>query len=94
MLRINQIILSKPFRTVRKIVIFIVGITVLLLGIAMMVLPGPASLVIPAGLGILAIEFAWARIILKKAKELFKGAMDKYTSKRKKQGGDEPPTQT
>ena len=30
--------------------------------------PGPAFIVIPAGLAILGIEFAWARIWLKKAK--------------------------
>ena len=33
----------------------------LLLGIAMIVLPGPAILMIPLGIGILATEFAWAR---------------------------------
>ncbi len=33
----------------------------MLLGIVMIVTPGPAVLVIPVGLGILATEFAWAR---------------------------------
>ncbi len=37
------------------------GGAVLLLGLAMIALPGPACVVIPAGLAILAIEFAWAR---------------------------------
>lgn len=32
-----------------------------MLGMALIVLPGPASLVIPAGLAILAREFQWAR---------------------------------
>ncbi|WP_348650829.1 PGPGW domain-containing protein [Thermodesulfovibrio sp. 1176] len=32
----------------------------------MLVLPGPAFLVIPLGLGILAIEFSWARRLLAK----------------------------
>ena len=32
----------------------------LLVGIAMILLPGPACLVIPAGLAILATEFEWA----------------------------------
>jgi uncharacterized protein (TIGR02611 family) len=45
----------------RRVVIAIIGGTVLLLGIAMLLLPGPGLLVIPAGLGILAIEFVWAR---------------------------------
>jgi tellurite resistance protein TerC len=45
----------------KRIVITIVGFTVLGLGIAMLVLPGPAFIVIPVGLGILGLEFAWAR---------------------------------
>ena len=45
----------------RKIVIAIAGFTVLCLGVAMIVLPGPAFIVIPAGLAILAVEFAWAK---------------------------------
>jgi tellurite resistance protein TerC len=35
----------------------------------MIVLPGPAFLVIPAGLAILALEFAWAKRLLTEAKK-------------------------
>lgn len=45
----------------KKILVGIMGGTVLLVGIVMIVTPGPAILVIPVGLGILATEFAWAR---------------------------------
>jgi uncharacterized protein (TIGR02611 family) len=48
-------------RHAKRIVVLIVGMTVLLVGIAMIVLPGPAIVVIPIGLAILATEFAWAR---------------------------------
>jgi tellurite resistance protein TerC len=48
-------------RYARRLVIFIVGMTVLLIGIVMIVLPGPALIVIPIGLAILATEYAWAR---------------------------------
>jgi len=48
-------------RQAYRIVILIVGMTVLLIGIALLVLPGPAFVVIPLGLAILATEFAWAR---------------------------------
>ena len=41
----------------------------LLIGIAMVLLPGPAILVIPAGLTILGLEFAWARRWLAHIKE-------------------------
>ena len=45
----------------RKVIVAVIGLTILLLGVAMIVLPGPAIIVIPVGLGILATEFAWAR---------------------------------
>jgi tellurite resistance protein TerC len=45
----------------KRLVILVVGMTVLLIGIAMIVLPGPGLVVIPIGLAILATEFAWAR---------------------------------
>lgn len=56
----------------RKIIIFVLGMSVLLAGIAMIVLPGPAIVVIPAGLAILGIEFAWARHWLNKLREKVK----------------------
>jgi tellurite resistance protein TerC len=57
------------YKTIRRVVIAIVGGTVLLTGIAMVVLPGPAVVVIPAGLAILAMEFAWAKHWLHKARD-------------------------
>jgi hypothetical protein len=48
-------------RTARRVVAGVVGVTVLTLGIAMLVLPGPAFIMIPFGLAILASEFVWAR---------------------------------
>jgi tellurite resistance protein TerC len=56
------------YKLAKRIVIGIVGGTVLLIGVAMIALPGPAFVVIPVGLGILGIEFAWARHWLKKIK--------------------------
>ena len=56
-------------KLVKRVVILVVGVTVLLFGIALIVLPGPAFLVIPAGLAILAIEFAWARRWLQRVKD-------------------------
>ncbi len=48
-------------RQARRIAVLLIGSTVVLIGVVMIVLPGPASLVIPAGLSILALEFVWAR---------------------------------
>ena len=60
---------SKPYKIVRKVVILVIGVSVLLIGAAMIFLPGPAIIVIPAGLAILATEFGWARILLSRLKE-------------------------
>ena len=47
-------------KPIRQIIVFVLGMSVLVIGIAMIILPGPATVVIPAGLAILATEFAWA----------------------------------
>ena len=57
-------------KTVKRIAILLTGGTVLATGVALLVLPGPAFIVIPVGLAILAIEFAWARRLLRKARGL------------------------
>ena len=48
-------------RHARRIVVLVVGITLLVLGVAMIALPGPAFLVVPAALAVLATEFETAR---------------------------------
>jgi tellurite resistance protein TerC len=52
-----------------RLIVLVVGLTVLLIGVALLVLPGPAFVVIPIGLAILATEFAWARRLLRRVKE-------------------------
>ena len=49
--------------------VLLTGGAVLLFGIALLFLPGPAVVIIPLGLAILATEFSWARKILKQARE-------------------------
>ena len=56
-------------RHAKRLVVLVVGLTVLAVGTAMIVLPGPAVVVIPVGLGILATEFVWAQRLLHKLKE-------------------------
>jgi uncharacterized protein (TIGR02611 family) len=60
------------YKQVRRVAIGVIGFTVLLIGIAMIVTPGPAILVIPLGLAILATEFVWARRLLNKVKGTLK----------------------
>lgn len=56
-------------RHARRLVVLVVGVTVLLVGVVMVVLPGPAVVVIPLGLAILATEFVWAARLLKRLKQ-------------------------
>jgi hypothetical protein len=54
----------------RKLIIALIGGTVLVIGVALIVLPGPAFIVIPIGLAILATEFAWARRAVVRARAM------------------------
>ncbi|MGH7273365.1 MAG: PGPGW domain-containing protein [Nitrospiria bacterium] len=53
----------------KRLIVIVIGFTVLLIGVALIVLPGPAFLVIPLGLAILGTELLWARRLLKRMKE-------------------------
>ncbi len=63
----------ETLKKVRRVIIGIVGFTILVIGIFLLVLPGPAFLVIPVGLGILATEFVWAKKLLRKVKDKISG---------------------
>jgi len=67
-------VLVQGYDTARKIVVAVVGGTIVLVGVAMLALPGPAFVVIPAGIAVLAIEFAWARRWLRIVRERVTGA--------------------
>lgn len=64
----NHIVL-KTIGQAKRLIVIVVGFTVLGAGVAMIALPGPAVVVIPVGLAILATEFIWARKLLGKVKE-------------------------
>ena len=56
-------------RYAKRIAVFAVGGLILLVGLSMIVLPGPALVVIPVGLTVLATQFGWARRLLCKMKD-------------------------
>jgi uncharacterized membrane protein len=62
----------KGMPRLRRIVIGVIGGTVTLLGVALIVLPGPAMIIIPLGIAILATEFAWARYVFRHGKVIAK----------------------
>ena len=68
----------------KRIIVAVVGGTVLVLGVALIVLPGPAFIVIPAALAILAIEFAWARRWLRSVRALLPRLSKDASAPRKK----------
>lgn len=65
----------------KRAIVAVIGFTVLLVGIAMIVLPGPAFIVIPLGLAILATEFVWAEALLKKARGYFEKGKERLGGK-------------
>lgn len=69
-----------PLRQIKRIIVAVTGFTVLLFGIALLVLPGPAFIVIPIGLAILATEFVWARRLLKKVRARLEKPKDNNTN--------------
>lgn len=77
-------LMNLTYKVVRRIVVAVVGTTVLLLGIVMLVTPGPALVVIPAGLAILGLEFAWARYWLRKARR----TISQQTAKMRGEGAE------
>ena len=69
----NSLLRNAPnLRVAKRIVVAVIGGTVTLIGIALILLPGPAFIVIPIGLAILATEFLWAKRWLRKARQLVK----------------------
>jgi uncharacterized protein (TIGR02611 family) len=68
-----------------RVLYIVVGFTLLLGGVAMLVLPGPAFLVIPIGLALLSLEFAWAENLLERALEQGESAKRKAAETTKTQ---------
>ncbi len=64
-------------KKIKKIIVAVIGFTVLAFGILLIVFPGPAFIVIPIGLSILATEFVWAKKLLEKVKKGFLKTLSK-----------------
>ncbi|MGB0496538.1 MAG: PGPGW domain-containing protein [Kangiellaceae bacterium] len=53
-------------RPAKKAIITVIGVFITLIGLLLIVLPGPGSLIILVGLAILALEYPSARVWLRK----------------------------
>jgi uncharacterized protein (TIGR02611 family) len=71
-------------RGVRRLLIGVIGSTLLVAGLLMLVLPGPGILVLLLALGLLATEFAWAESLLAHARRRAEGVKNRFTQPREK----------
>jgi tellurite resistance protein TerC len=85
--------LQITYKWARRCAIALVGGTVVLIGILMIVFPGPAIVVIPAGLAILSLEFAWAKHWLRKVKATGNSVMNSASAYWSRDKGGSPPEQ-
>ncbi len=78
-----EVTAKRTLRQLKRLLILTIGGTVVLIGLVMIFLPGPATIVIPLGLGILATEFIWAKRLLvntiDRARQLVSGARKEDT---------------
>ncbi|PHS16344.1 MAG: hypothetical protein COA86_11930 [Kangiella sp.] len=73
----NQVFDNPVGRPAKKAIITVVGVFITLLGVILIVLPGPASLFIPIGLAILALEYPIARVWLRKFQRILTASAKK-----------------
>jgi len=85
--------LEVGYRAARRVVVAVVGGTILLIGLAMLVLPGPAVVVLPIGLAVLGLEFAWARRWLRKVKDAANHAATYFPRSGRTKRDDPEPTE-
>ena len=76
--------MNSVIKHARRIIVTIVGVTVILIALALFVLPGPGILVLLIGLGILATEYKFARDWLETLKKKYEDGKDIVTGKGKK----------
>lgn len=72
---------SRTMSVSRKVGVLLVGVPLLGLGIALLPLPGPGSLVILAALAVLSLEFAWAERWSRRIRDGFRAVFEKLTGR-------------
>lgn len=70
-------------RLAKRVLVAVGGSLLLLLGLVLLVLPGPGVLVLIAGLALLATEFTWAERPLRRARDYAARAAEKVTKGRR-----------
>lgn len=78
--------LHTTYTSARRIIIGVIGFTIIMIGILMLVLPGPAFVVIPTGLAILGAEFAFARRWLRTLRTQARNGLNSFGLGKKRNG--------
>ncbi|HEV8066315.1 MAG TPA: PGPGW domain-containing protein [Planctomycetaceae bacterium] len=73
---------SRLLRLVWRLGVLVVGTILLVAGVIMIVTPGPAIVLIPLSLGVLATEFPWARTVLRKARPMIDRMVERARRRR------------
>jgi hypothetical protein len=71
------------WRNVKKLLVLIVAPVLAIVGVALLVLPGPGLLLIGTSLALLATEFHWAKRLLEALRERLPGQKPPPTDKSK-----------
>jgi uncharacterized protein (TIGR02611 family) len=66
----------------RRVVVAVIGFTLLGVGVALLVLPGPGLLVIAAGIAVLALEFPWAERLAKRIQDAVESVLRRVRPRR------------
>jgi len=77
----------KTLKQAKRLILTVVGFTAILLGVIMLVTPGPGVATIVGGVAILATEFVWAKKLLKRfgdeANHLKNSFLNNFTKNKK-----------
>jgi uncharacterized protein (TIGR02611 family) len=79
---------SRSYRLARRIAVAVIGSSLLLAGVAMLVLPGPGWAGVALGLAVLGLEFAWARRWLAQVRKHGSRALEALLRRRRENGSD------
>lgn len=81
--------IRRTWRLLRRLSVLLAGACVVCVGLVMLVTPGPAVVVIPLGLAILASEFDWARRLLRRFSQEARDAADRAGGWWRRRSGSE-----
>lgn len=74
--------MNRILKFFKKAGVLVLGVTIIIIGIILLPLPGPGMLIIAGGLLVLSTEFMWAERHLESMKTAFKEIFDRKETKK------------